>query len=305
MSLAAREVADVSDASRRLRSGRPAFALSRYRVAVIGCGAIGSYVADLLLRSGVRRLTLVDHQILRPGNVVRHIAPDRMSGWAKVDAVRATLAATGLSVESVSVRTNAVRTLREASELALEHDLVIDATGDQRAAALLQTATQDAAAALVKVCLQREGGVARVDRWPLQDGELHASEVRPLPGLVGVRERGCGDLVSLTPPHAVVTAAALAARTACAVLTGAFSHASVVDVLTPQSDPPYDHPGPVPPVAKHATDAQDAPTGPVAAELAAPPVVRLHANDPADAERGVPAGTTEAAPQVENAGRGS
>lgn len=301
VSLAAREAADVSDASRRLRAGRPAASLSRYRVAVIGCGAIGSYVADLLLRSGVRRLTLVDHQILRPGNVVRHIAPDRMSGWPKVNAVRATLAATGLTVEGVSVRTSRVRTLRQASELALEHDLVIDATGDQRAAAMLQAASQDAGGALVKVCLQREGGIARVDRWPLHDGEVHASEVPPLPGPTGVRERGCGDLVSLTPPHAVVTAAGLAVRTACAVLTGAFSQASVVDVLTPQPDRPYDHPGPVKPAGVTTGSAQAAPHCPVKVELS-PPVVRLDPHDPAEPVRGGPAGRTPALAETENAG---
>ena len=283
VAMAALEAADISDASRRLRSGTSALSLSSHRVAVIGCGAVGSYVADSLLRSGVRRMTLVDHQTLRPGNVVRHLASDRMSGWPKVDAVRATLGATGLSVERIEVRPTALRTLAEAAELIRTHSLVIDACGDQRAAALLQAAAHDVGGKLVKVCLQREGGIARVDRWPLTSGEVHAGEVPPLAGLTRVRERGCGDLVSLTPPHAVLTAAALAVRTACAVLVGGHTQPSVVDVLTAQPDPPYDRAGLV-----LRRTASTVTTSPETTQL-----IRLEAYDPSDA---APGGTPDGSP---------
>lgn len=281
VALTAMEAADVSMASRVLRAGRSASVLSKRRVAIVGCGAVGSYVADLLFRSGVHRLTLIDHQILRPGNVVRHVAADRESGRPKVEAVRSTLAATGLPIERVHCRTSSLRTLRQASELQMEHDLVIDASGDQRAAALLLTAALDAGNRLIKVCLQREGGVARVDRWPLLPGEAHAPSVPSLPGLGGVRERGCGDMVSLTPPHAVVTAAAHAVRTAVALLTRADSDASVVDVLSAQADRPYDRRGPMPQSSLPDTDA---PTP--APEVTPPPdVLRLERHDSVDDER--------------------
>ncbi len=253
VALAAIESADVSLASRELRSGTAAASLARVRIAVVGCGAVGSYVADLLLRSGVRRLRLIDHQRLRPGNVVRHLAGDRYVGAFKTEAVRACLAATGLPVEGVSVELALMTTAQQASNLVSGHSLVIDATGDQRAAALLQMAALDVGAALVKVCLQREGGIVRVDRFPLQFGESHAPSVPVLPGAVRMRERGCGDAVSLTPPHAVVTAAALAVRTAVAVLTGVASNASHVEVLAVQPDGPYQRLGPVRPRAAAPT----------------------------------------------------
>ncbi|NTW38597.1 MAG: hypothetical protein HGA44_01720 [Cellulomonadaceae bacterium] len=43
-------------------------------VTVVGVGAIGSVMADLLHRSGVGRLELIDHDYLLPGNAVRHLA---------------------------------------------------------------------------------------------------------------------------------------------------------------------------------------------------------------------------------------
>lgn len=239
VALAALEAADVSLASRQLRAGAAASSLGTMRVAVVGCGAIGSYVADLLLRSGVRRLHLLDHQRLRPGNVVRHLAGDRYVGWAKTDAVRACLSATGLPIDGVSAEHTLITTARQACDLVRDQELVIDATGDQRAAALLQAAAQDVGAFLIKVCLQRQGGIVRVDRFPLLPGESHALTVPVLPGLAPLRERGCGDAVSLTPPHAVTTAAAAAVRIVVAQLTGASSHPSHVEVLVAQPDTLY------------------------------------------------------------------
>ena len=42
-------------------------------IAIIGCGALGSAMARLLAQSGVGRLLLVDHDILKPPNVARHV----------------------------------------------------------------------------------------------------------------------------------------------------------------------------------------------------------------------------------------
>lgn len=239
VALAGLEAADVSLASRQLRAGVGSEALAGLKVVVVGCGAVGSYVADQLLRSGVRRMHLIDHQRLRPGNVVRHLAGDRYVGWRKTDAVRACLAATGLPVEGVTVEHTMVLTARQVCDLVRDHRLVIDATGDQRAAALMQAAAHDVGAQLVKVCLQRDGGIVRVDRFPLLVGESHAPSVPELAGHAPLRERGCGDAVSLTPPPAVTIAAAAAARIAVAHLTGRATPATHLEVLAPQPDPPY------------------------------------------------------------------
>jgi ThiF family len=199
------DASDESLGARELRAGNGSGLLSRYRVAVVGCGAIGSFTADLLFRAGVRRLTLRDPQILRPGNVVRHLAGNTYIGYLKVDAVRARLAELGLPVDLVVTSTEAVATPRQASDLLSEHVLVIDATGDERATALLLWAAADNGGKLISVCLQRSGGIARVDRFPLADGEHHLPAVPALDaGEHLVRERGCGDAVSLTPRTALL-----------------------------------------------------------------------------------------------------
>ena len=239
------EASDESLDARELRAGTGSGLLSRYRVAVIGCGAIGSFIADLLFRAGVRRLTLEDPQILRHGNVVRHLAGDRYIGYLKVDAVRARLAELGLPVDLVETSTEAVATPRQASDLLSEHALVIDATGDERATALLLWAAADNGGKLISVCLQRSGGIARVDRFPLADGEHHLPAVPALDaGEHLVREHGCGDAVSLTPPYSVASAAALTTRVAVAILTGDRpGPATQLEVITVQPDAPYDHVG--------------------------------------------------------------
>lgn len=230
------ESADATLKSRQLRAGTSAEQLVAKRVAVVGCGAVGSFVADLLFRSGVRRITLIDHQRLRPGNVVRHLAGNAAVGLNKADAVQRCLVATGLPAGQVRAQTEMVSTLRQALELLTTHDLVIDATADQRASALLMAGALDIDANLISVSLQREGGVVRVDRWPLLDHEHHAAELPSIPGEEAVRERGCGDSVSPTPPASVLSAATVATRTAIAVLTGKPTPASTVEVLHSQPD---------------------------------------------------------------------
>ncbi|HPV81482.1 MAG TPA: ThiF family adenylyltransferase [Nitrospira sp.] len=42
-------------------------------VALVGCGSLGSFMADLLVRSGVQRMLLVDKESLESANLARHI----------------------------------------------------------------------------------------------------------------------------------------------------------------------------------------------------------------------------------------
>jgi hypothetical protein len=56
-------------------------------VLVAGCGSGGGSVAQLLGMSGIRNFTLIDHDVLGPENVIRHICGRRFIGMSKVDAV--------------------------------------------------------------------------------------------------------------------------------------------------------------------------------------------------------------------------
>jgi len=61
------------------------------RVALLGCGALGGYIIDLLVRAGVRQLLLVDKDLLLPENRARHIANPAAEYLLKPQALALTL----------------------------------------------------------------------------------------------------------------------------------------------------------------------------------------------------------------------
>jgi hypothetical protein len=238
------ESADTSVSARTLRAGPDTGELADRPVAIVGLGAVGSFLGELLYRSGVRRLTLLDPERLRPGNIIRHLAGNAFVGSPKVHAVRTRLSMLGLDVTGISGRVSRVTTPVDAIDLLAEHDLVIDTTADARATALLRWAAEQTDHSMVSVCLQRQGAIARTDRFPLHGDEQHLAPVPTLPGPPLPRERGCGDPVSLTAPDAVLAAAELGCRLALDQLHG--NHdlpATLLDVLVAQADPPYDRIG--------------------------------------------------------------
>ena len=61
--------------------------LGGVKVLIAGCGSGGSAVALQLVMSGVKNFTLIDNDVLRPENVIRHICGRRFVGQKKIDAV--------------------------------------------------------------------------------------------------------------------------------------------------------------------------------------------------------------------------
>lgn len=235
------EAADTSVSSRTLRAGRRASALAKTSVTIVGCGAVGSYVADLFYREGVRKFHLVDPDTYRPGNAIRHAAPAHLVGRPKVEAVANALLALGLDEPDIAIDETRLGTPDEALDLMGKANIVIDATADERATALLRWASKATGNIVISACVQREGGIARADRFPLRGDEKHLDAV-PLrtDGFAPMRERGCGDVVSSTPVSAVVAAAELAVELARdELLHDDASPASILRVLEPQPDVPY------------------------------------------------------------------
>lgn len=62
-------------------------ALAEHKVAVVGCGSLGSKIAASLARCGVGEFLLVDDDILLPGNLVRNDLDWRDIGTHKADSV--------------------------------------------------------------------------------------------------------------------------------------------------------------------------------------------------------------------------
>ena len=242
------ESADTSPATRSIRAGPAAPHLAEAKVAVVGCGAVGSFAADLLFRSGVRQMTLRDGERLRPGNVVRHLAGTGHVGQAKVDAVHDCMARVDLDTGAVKAQFWSLRRLDDALTLVRDHDVVLDATGNARASSLLATAAQIAGPglghAVVSACVQRDGDVLRADRLPLRGAERYLPALPLLDDSAHAWERGCGSPVSPAPPGAVIAAAELACRMVINEATRASSlPATIAEVRRAQPEPPFDKVG--------------------------------------------------------------
>lgn len=231
LNLHAVKSASDAPATLKLRAGATAPALGDTRIAVIGVGAVGSFVCDLLSRAGIGTITAYDPDIVRPGNLIRHLADDKMVGLSKPEAVKRVIEAHHYtSTRVLPVATDAPGP-QEITALFTENDLVIDASASGDATHLLAAAATAGGYRLLSVCLQEEGSVVRVDVIPPLDGEpIPATALGPAPARGALRfEAGCGDPVSQTPAFAVYEAASLAVRHAIGLLTAApLSDAGVV-----------------------------------------------------------------------------
>lgn len=237
--------------ARRNRAGADAPMLAKKRVAVVGCGAIGSFLAEHLARSGVGHLTLVDGDYVRYGNCVRHLVDESFVGRPKSDAVRTVLASRNL-IDPDNV-TCVPRSLRpeDAVGLFADHDLVVDATAESSVYEVLTHFSDETGGQWVKVGLHRAGTVMRADRYGPKTTrrEWRPAPIARVPGPPGVRETGCGDPVSPTPPASVHAAAALGCRMAIDALRDRRQRQlpdTIVETLAPHAAPdsdPYRHLG--------------------------------------------------------------
>ncbi|MBS0234174.1 MAG: ThiF family adenylyltransferase [Proteobacteria bacterium] len=116
------------------RSGRTPEAVACH-AAVIGAGSVGSKIAEMLVRSGISRLTLVDGDVMLPGNTERHTLDWRDVGFRKVHGLKRHLLhiSPGAEITVIDQNLNWQRSAHvHASQTAqiAECDLIIDATGD-------------------------------------------------------------------------------------------------------------------------------------------------------------------------------
>jgi sulfur-carrier protein adenylyltransferase/sulfurtransferase len=112
--------------------------LSAKKVGLVGGGSLGSKIAASLARSGVGAFVIVDDDIVKPGNLMRHELDVASLGAHKVDALEARLLAVGPNVKIDAYRTalggheSSGSTAVILDELA-KCDLLIDATADPQA----------------------------------------------------------------------------------------------------------------------------------------------------------------------------
>jgi sulfur-carrier protein adenylyltransferase/sulfurtransferase len=110
-------------------------ALGERKVALIGCGSVGSKIAITLARSGVAKFLVVDDDLMLPDNNVRNGLDWRDVGYHKAAAVARQIRLVNPSAE-VDVREHRLggQTATGSIETVLERiggcDLIIDATAD-------------------------------------------------------------------------------------------------------------------------------------------------------------------------------
>jgi adenylyltransferase/sulfurtransferase len=99
--------------------------LSQARALVVGCGALGTNIAELLIRAGVGEITLVDHDRVELSNLQRQaMMTEADVGQPKVQAVsRALLAVNSesqVNYKVVRINPNNVETLIEGNHVVLD-----------------------------------------------------------------------------------------------------------------------------------------------------------------------------------------
>ncbi|MFG1909444.1 ThiF family adenylyltransferase [Kribbella sp. NPDC048928] len=220
--LAAVRSASEAPLTLALRAGPNAEKLSVASVAVVGAGAIGSFLCDLLARAGIGTITVYDPDVVRPGNLIRHLAGADMVGLAKVDAIKHLIESRPFNSTRIRAVARPAPPPQHIMSLFGEHDLVIDASAAGGTTDMLVKAATAGGHRLLTVCIQAEGGVVRVDVVPPLEGDsLAATDLGPTPSREDLRfEAGCGDPVSQTSAFAVLEAASLAARCAVGMLMG-------------------------------------------------------------------------------------
>lgn len=215
-------VASEDPSTLALRAGTTYNSLKTKHVYLIGAGALGSYIADGLVRAGIGRLTVRDGDIFLPGNTTRHlVAYPGFYGSRKADVVAQHLKQQPYNRAHITGVPKSLTDPADAPSIFENVDLVLDATADGALTAMLTDAAYATGHRFVTACIQNEGNTQRVDVVPPLDGTdpLPATIHRP-PTVPEAFEAGCGEPVSPTPPHAVIETAAMAIRHAIGHLTG-------------------------------------------------------------------------------------
>lgn len=113
--------------------------LKNSKIAIIGCGTVGSFAAKLLVMAGAGTgqeglLSLYDDDYLSSANIGRHLLDIEYLGENKSKALTHLLCST--STNDLSIKSHGKYIVTDANKLT-KYDLVIDATGDETFSTLL------------------------------------------------------------------------------------------------------------------------------------------------------------------------
>lgn len=222
--------------------------LEERRVTIVGVGALGSQVADMAAKAGIGHLTVIDYDILMPGNRVRHQLDLRDVGrakvwaleerlqavnpWCKVETVKCNLGGPGLGAEE--------RSGQQVDDMLFEKvassDLLINASAHSPTGRHLSEMAVDGNTTAIhtwvsagawgcRVLVQRPKVSACWQCLALAQKEPEAyAETVVVPAVAAdpdvseISERGCADPTFTGPGFELAHAAASTARIASQVL---------------------------------------------------------------------------------------
>lgn len=103
--------------------------LSKKTCLILGCGALGSRVAETVVKSGVGNITLVDNDTLRAGNISRHVLGLSSLAQNKADALRQHLIGRNPFADVEAFDGNVVYEPEKLEALVGRADLVVSCLG--------------------------------------------------------------------------------------------------------------------------------------------------------------------------------
>ncbi len=118
--------------------GRLTADAARSSLLIIGAGALGSVLAEMLARAGVGEITVIDSDRIEAGNLVRHtlLASDIGRPKASTLAARLNAATLHASIAGIDAAFPPKNNVESAAKISA-CDVVIDTTGDDKAAAAM------------------------------------------------------------------------------------------------------------------------------------------------------------------------
>ena len=123
--------------SRRRDQETPLANLIGKSVTLWGAGGLGSHIAEMLIRSGVEKLRILDYGRVNPGLLVRQNYVDQDIGKPKVDALCKRLRAINPKAEIETIVANLLSDQRKVKKSLADTNLLIDATASRRVANII------------------------------------------------------------------------------------------------------------------------------------------------------------------------
>lgn len=184
----------ISEAEQKILLGKKIF--------IAGCGGLGGWIAEYMLRLGVGEITVVDPDVFMASNMNRQLGAD----MASIGLSKAMTLKKRASLIAPEARFNALQTAIEgenAAALIRGHDIVFDALDSINARLILEKTCGEEGIALIH---------GAVRGWTTQ-----AAVVPPASGLLGKiyknsSETGVSTVLSFVPAYCAAVQCAQAAQ---------------------------------------------------------------------------------------------